>query len=532
MNDKQPLTISVWLIFLLNIGLAFCLYLFIEKSGGNFSLYPLYTVVILFSWMIPRKFTLFMATLCLVLILLSTANQLQTEEEITAVLLNTFAGVIALIVAYFLVLAAGNSTKELRRSNEKLNVQVEKRTEELTRKLHDLESHKSLLEESKSLLTSVQTELKKSEQKFQLMVEKIQDYSVILLGQNGHITNWNTGARELWKRNKKEAIGRHFTEFVNLKEGKVDADAILQEANASGSSTVEGYRTLADGTTIYTSDSFSVVRGQDDKIYGYTWVTQDLSDKKKKEDEIKELNRSLESKVQKRTKELESFVYSVSHDLRAPLRAVSGFTEILGEEADELNLPDDAKRYLGFIKDNTRKMGVLIDDLLAFSRIGNKTINVTEFQLNELIDAVHQEIKIQFPEWGNYSLETTGLKPKVVADQGLLRQVVVNYMTNAFKYSSRSKAPRLGIHIDEKEDCYEVCFADNGAGFDSQYTHKLFRVFQRLHDGTEFEGTGIGLAMVKQIIENHGGQVWAEGSIGKGAKFYFTLPVKQPKIKA
>ncbi len=235
----------------------------------------------------------------------------------------------------------------------------------------------------------------------------------------------------------------------------------------------------------------------------------------------------LEERVAQRTieleranKELESFSYSVSHDLRAPLRAIDGFSRILEEDfAAELN--DEARRLIGVVRDNTQRMGQLIDDLLDFSRISRKSITLSEVDLANLADSIFHELtdaaqreKIRF---------RVQKLPPAQADASLLRQVFSNLLANALKFSTGKKTPiiEFGFLIDESETVYYI--RDNGVGFNMKYADKLFQIFQRLHSTEEFPGTGIGLSIVHRIITRHGGRVWAEAEEGKGATFYFTL---------
>ena len=221
-------------------------------------------------------------------------------------------------------------------------------------------------------------------------------------------------------------------------------------------------------------------------------------------------------------KELEGFSYSVSHDLRAPLRAINGFAGMLVEDHGA-SLDPEARRYLQVIQDNTRKMGQLIDDLLAFSRLGRKPVDKTDVDLKKMAADVFAEIRPLVPD---RAIEfRVGDLPKGPGDPALLHQVLVNLISNAVKYtrSRPSAVIEIGARVEPGELIYFV--RDNGVGFDMEYAHKLFGVFQRLHSTSEFEGTGVGLALVQRIIQRHGGRVWGEGKVGEGATFFFTLPL-------
>jgi len=250
--------------------------------------------------------------------------------------------------------------------------------------------------------------------------------------------------------------------------------------------------------------------------------SRDVTDRKHSEEAIRDLNASLEtraSELEAANKQLEAFSYSVSHDLRAPLRAVDGFSRILLEDhAPQLDA--EGKRLLGVVRSNTRQMGQLIDDLLSFSRIGRQEMARTAVDMRALADEAFRGLvaadeRISF---------TVGDLPHADADPRLMRQVWVNLVSNALKFT-RPKAERaIAIAGRTEPDRVVYSVRDNGVGFDMAYANKLFGVFQRLHSSQEFEGTGVGLALVQRIIHRHGGEVWAEGKVGEGATFSFSLP--------
>lgn len=261
------------------------------------------------------------------------------------------------------------------------------------------------------------------------------------------------------------------------------------------------------------------------KVIGVVIVFRDVTERKRAADDIQHLNETLEQRVAQRTaeieaanKELEAFSYSVSHDLRAPLRAMDGFSRILLEDhADKLD--DEGKRVLDVIHDSASTMGQLIDDLLAFSRLGRKPVESSVVNMSELARETCRNIG----SCEDSDIEIGDL-PEAHGDAGLLRQVFVNLLSNAVKYSKTKNkvAINVGGYRENGENVYYV--RDQGVGFDMEYSNKLFGVFQRLHNEDEFEGTGVGLAIVHRVIAKHGGRVWAEGEIDKGATFYFTLP--------
>ena len=233
-----------------------------------------------------------------------------------------------------------------------------------------------------------------------------------------------------------------------------------------------------------------------------------------------ELSR-LASELERCNKELDSFSYSVSHDLRAPLRAIDGFSEAVLEDYASL-LPAEGQRLLTTIRQNTKRMGSLIDDLLSFSRLGRKELETAPVDLAALAEAVVRDLRKAEPE--RRVEVTVAALPSVRGDFSLLRQVLTNLIGNAFKFTRRR--PEARVEIGSRSEGGETTFyvRDNGTGFDMRYAGKLFGVFQRLHRDDEFEGTGVGLALVQRIIPRHGGRVWAEGRVDEGATFSFTLP--------
>jgi len=266
---------------------------------------------------------------------------------------------------------------------------------------------------------------------------------------------------------------------------------------------------------------------EDGKPRQYVAIRADITERKNAAVEIAHLNAELEARVTRRTaeleaanQELEAFSYSVSHDLRAPLRAINGFADIVLKDY-AAQLPGDAQDFLKRVRDGGQRMGQLIDDLLAFSRLSRQAVSRQRVNAGRIVQEVLDELKPQ-REGRNLELQV-GELPSCQADPVLLKQVWVNLLSNAIKYT-RDRAPAIvevGCARENGENIYFV--RDNGVGFNMQYVNKLFGVFQRLHRSEDFEGTGVGLAIVQRIIRRHGGRVWAEAKVNHGAVFHFTL---------
>jgi len=232
--------------------------------------------------------------------------------------------------------------------------------------------------------------------------------------------------------------------------------------------------------------------------------------------------------LEKANKELEAFSYSVSHDLRAPLRIIHGYTEIIVSDHSE-NLNEEGKRMLGIVAGNVRKMGQLIDDLLNLSRMGRKELVFHRIDMNRLVESVISDLT--FSKARQPVIKKENLLP-VDSDSSLIQQVWINLISNAIKYSEKKDQPLIEIDSEKRGNEIIYNIRDNGVGFDMKYAAKLFGVFQRLHKMTEFEGTGVGLALVNRIVTRLGGKVWADAAVNKGATFWFTLPAVQTGQKA
>ncbi len=371
-------------------------------------------------------------------------------------------------------------------------------------------------------------ELRRSEERFRLLVESVQDYGIFMLDTGGHIASWNAGAERIKGYRAEEILGQHFSRFYteeDVADGKPPRE--LEVAARTGRYAEEGWRVRKDGSLFWASIVITALRDDTRSLRGFAKVTRDMTERREAEEQLRRLNEQLEQRVAERTiqleaanRELEAFSYSVSHDLRAPLRGIDGFSQALLEDyADTLD--DQGRDYLRRVRSATQRMAGLIDDLLNLSRITRSELRREEVDLSAQAHSVVEQLRQAQPERQVEFHIADGLTAQ--GDSRLLRIALENLIGNAWKFTGKTADAMIefGLTRDGDEDIYFV--RDNGAGFDMAYAGKLFGAFQRLHDVREFEGTGIGLATVQRIIRRHGGRVWAEGEPGRGATFHFTL---------
>jgi PAS domain S-box-containing protein len=374
--------------------------------------------------------------------------------------------------------------------------------------------------------------LRESEERFRLLVDSVEDYAIYMLDPEGRVASWNAGAERIEGFKEEEILGRDYATFFTPEDVRARRpEQELKVAAEKGRSEAEGWRMRKDKTRYWANVVLTAVFDEGGQLCGYSKVARDMTARRKAEEEIRELNAKLEHRVSERTaqleaanKELEAFSYSISHDLRAPLRHIAAYVEILQSEAGQ-RLDEASQQYLRTIARSAMHLGDLIDALLAFSRMGRGEMFQQKVSLASLVTEARRELQRDIE--GRKIDWHIGPLPEVQGDPLMLRQVMVNLLSNALKYTrDRSKADfTLGSKVTEHEVIFHL--RDNGVGFDPQYAEKLFGVFQRLHPSSEFEGIGIGLANVRRIIHRHGGRTWAEGEVDKGATFYFALPRPQ-----
>jgi PAS domain S-box-containing protein len=386
----------------------------------------------------------------------------------------------------------------------------------------------------------VEDALRQSESKFRSIIEQLSE-GFALVDENGRVIEWNPALERMLGIECQDAIGAKFMDIMaRLLPPEEQHKSVLQEKKRAFNEALRtGRSKLFEQPTeiilvtalekqIYIQQTVFPIKTENGFRIGA--LNRDITDQKQAEAEIRQLNTELESRVIERTaqleaanKELEAFSYSVSHDLRAPLRAINGFSRILTDLL-VLDGADDARRYLGVIRENAQQMGRLIDDLLSFSRLSRQPLRKLPLSPRELVEQVLEMVSAE--REGRQIEINIGDLPVCLGDASLLKQVWVNLLSNALKFT-RDRVPAQ-IDIGSEELPGEIVYfvRDNGTGFDMRYVDKLFGVFQRLHRPEDFEGTGVGLAIVQRIVRRHGGRVWAEGELGKGASFYFSLPTE------
>ena len=427
------------------------------------------------------------------------------------------------IASFYLVYLALIETS-LNKPQEILFRKLKQNEERLTQNLQELDRTNVELNQEIAERKRVEMELRRHREWLQVTLSSIGD-AVIATDGAGRITFMNAVAEALTGWNLPDASLKPVKDVFNIVNEKTRCEVENPVERVFREGVIVGLanHTLLirkDGIEVPIDDSAAPIRDQDGETLGVVLVFRDIIERKQAE----RARAEHAAKLEEINKELESFSYSVSHDLRAPLRAISGYSQMILKKHGE-HFDEETRRRFAMITANAETMGRLIDDLLAFSRLGSQAVVKTSLDLEELIGEVWQEL-VTINPCREMILET-GQMPAALGDRTLIRQVYGNLLGNAVKFT-QGRDPAMveaGSCIQDNETVYYV--RDNGIGFDMRFYDKLFGVFQRLHGDEEYKGTGIGLALVQRIILRHGGRVWAEGEVDKGATFYFSLPARQ-----
>jgi PAS domain S-box-containing protein len=369
----------------------------------------------------------------------------------------------------------------------------------------------------------VEEALRLSEERLSLLVHGVKDYAILMLDTEGRVTTWGDGAERIKGYRADEIIGQHFSKFYEPEDLEQDKPSReLKIAAEQGRFEEEGWRVRKDGSRFWASVIITALRDKSGQLCGFGKVTRDISERKRAEEQlvrtVAELKRSND--------ELGQFAYVASHDLQEPLRMVASYTQLLAKRYKG-RLDADADEFIAYAVDGSNRMQGLIQDLLAYSRAGTNGKPLLKISTEKVLNAALATLRTTIQESG--AGVTHDALPAITTDDGQLAQVFQNLVGNAIKYRS-AEVPR--VHVSAKKNGgKEWIFSvrDNGLGIDQQYFERIFVLFQRLHGRETFEGTGIGLAICKKIVERLGGRIWVESQPEKGSIFYFALPEREAK---
>lgn len=397
-----------------------------------------------------------------------------------------------------------------------------------------------LVKERTKELRLINESLEKSEERYHLMVEEVQDYAILYLDIEGNVQNWNLGAQKIKGYKAEEIIGKNFNIFYQESDQNENLpENLLKIAKENGKAQNEGWRVKKNGKLFWANVVITAVRNKKNEIIGYSKVTHDLSDRKKSDDQLNLTSLQLKQKneeLENANKELQSFAYISSHDLQEPLRKIQTFaTQII--ENEQHNLSESGKDKFMRMQNAAQRMQVLINDLLSYSRTGIQETKFEKTDLATIIALVQDDLKEEL-ENKNLNIEIKEIcEVKIIPFQ--FRQLIYNIISNSIKFAKKDVQLAIKVtckmgkgqsfnfeKLSHDVNYCHISISDNGIGFEQEFKHKIFEVFQRLHGRSEFSGTGIGLAIVKKIVDNHEGFISATGNLNEGANFDIYIPVR------
>jgi PAS domain S-box-containing protein len=368
------------------------------------------------------------------------------------------------------------------------------------------------------------TERRQAELRYRLLVEGVLDYAIFSMDSTGHITSWNTGAERIKGYKAQEIIGKHFSAFYTPEDREKNLPGfVLRTATEQGHFEGEGWRLRKNGERFWASIVVTALRDEAGNLYGFSKVTRDMSDRKALLDQLQHHSEELELRVREREEsnaELEAFAYSVSHDLRAPLRAISGFSDALREDYGE-RLDDQGREYLQEVSDAVARMNALVQDLLDYGRVSRISLPLESVSLADSVKQAMAQLEARDRAALKVDVPDSLL---VQSHPQILTQIALNLLSNAFKFHKDGTAPQVNVSAQQRDGRVRLSVRDNGIGIAPQHQDRIWNVFERLHDRESYPGTGIGLAIVKRAITRMHGSYGVESDVGKGSTFWIELP--------
>lgn len=373
-------------------------------------------------------------------------------------------------------------------------------------------------------------QLRQSEERFRLLVNEAAEYAIITTDAEGRVSTWNAGAERIFRYTEEEILGRHLSQFFTDEDRTREVpEEEIRSATEQGQFVFERWLQRKDGSKFWASGSLIMLRGQDGAPRAYAKILRDITERKQAEEAVKELNQQLEERVQRRTaalqesnQQMEAFTYTVAHDLRAPLRAMQGFSQALLEDYAP-HLDEPARDFIKRIMSSSQKMDALIQDLLAYSQLSRSDLT---FEPVPVVTAMNEVLEQWREEIARTDAQVTvqGENVSVLAHQATFSHVLGNLLGNSLKFTQPGERPKVAVRVVERGETVQISFQDNGIGIAPEHHQRIFRVFERLHGQESYPGTGIGLAIVKKGIERMGGRVGLTSAPGEGSLFWIELP--------